>query len=158
MPYNEKTTMKPDGSKVVRKEHIDPTTGKCTKIEITEYPSTGPDFSVMSSINKKPKTTVIYPEDQDDTGFHSTLMPTVGKTTVGKTTIKTVDSASVPKPTSAPLKVDVPSINNAPVNSTGAATTNNNHNDDGGGGGGPSSLTLPSQPPADAKGGCCSIL
>jgi hypothetical protein len=110
----------------------------------------------MSSINKKPKTTVIYPEDQDDTGFHSTLMPAVGKTTVGKTTIKTVDSTSLPKPTSTPLKVDVPSINNnAPVNATAGDT-----------GGGPSSseaaaAALPSQPPpaaADAKGGCCSIL
>ena len=107
----------------------------------------------MSSINKKPKTTVIYPEDQEDTGFHSTLMPTVGKTTVGKTTIKTVDSASVPKPTSTPLKVDVPSINNAPVNSTAAPATAT-----GGGGGGPSALS--SQPPAAAAstGGCCSIL
>ena len=110
----------------------------------------------MSSINKKPKTTVIYPEDQDDTGFHSTLMPTVGKTTVGKTTVKTVDSASLPKPTSTPLKVDVPSINNAPVNSTAAPAATAT----GGGGGGPSAA-LSSQPPpaADAStGGCCTIL
>lgn len=116
MPYNEKTTRRPDGSKTVRKEHIDPTTGKCVKIEITEYPSTQPDFSVMSSINKKVKTTVIYPEDDDqadppvDTGFHSTLYTPVGKTSVGETKVTNLPSATVPKPTATPLKVDVPVI------------------------------------------------
>jgi hypothetical protein len=117
MPYNEKTTMKPDGSKTVRKEHIDATTGKCFKIEITEYPSSQPDFSVMSHINKKPKTTVIYPKDNSDqdTGFHDTLMPVLGKTTIGKTTIKTVETNSVPKPTTTPIKVDIPTVNKAAV-------------------------------------------
>ena len=159
MPCNEKTTMKPDGSKTVRKEHIDPTTGKCIKIEITEYPSTQPDFSVMSSINKKPKTTVIYPEDtsDQDTGFHDTLMPVIGKTTVGKTTIKTVETKSVPQPSSAPIKVAVPSIQKAPVSAeaaaappeTAAATVNR-------------STTLQSTPPessqaVDGAGGCCVV-
>jgi hypothetical protein len=164
MPCNEKTTMKPDGSKIVRKEHIDPTTGKCYKIEITEYPSSAPDFSVMSSINKKPKTTVIYPEDtsEQDAGFHSTLMPVIGKTTVGKTTVKTVETKSVPAPMAKPLKVDVPTIQKAPIASSPPPpqvdSNNNNSNGSpsaagGGGGGGGGSGTA-----VDAgKGGCCII-
>jgi hypothetical protein len=141
MPYNEKTTRRPDGSKTVRKEHIDPTSGKCVKIEITEYPSTQPDFSVMSTINKKVKTTVIYPEDDDqqegggsgaaaiDTGFHSTLYTPVGKTTVGETKVTKIPVASIPKPTATPLKVDVPVIAkpappvvNEPINSATSTT------------------------------------
>jgi hypothetical protein len=117
MPCNEKTTRRPDGSKTVRKEHIDPSTGKCVKIEITEYPSTQPDFSVMSNINKKVKTTVIYPEDDQDvdTGFHSTLYNPVGKTTVGETKVTMVPSTEVPRPTATPLKVEVPTIAKPPV-------------------------------------------
>ena len=154
MPCNEKTTMKPDGSKTVRKEHIDPTTGKCIKIEITEYPSPQPDFSVMSSINKKPKTTVIYPEDtsDQDTGFHDTLMPVIGKTTVGKTTIKTVETKSVPQPTSTPIKVDVPTIQKAPVKESAVSET--------AGGGTPGSSTLqstPSDKAVEGGGGCCVV-
>jgi hypothetical protein len=167
MPYNEKTTMKPDGSKTVRKEHIDSTTGKCFKIEITEYPSPQPDFSVMSHINKKPKTTVIYPEDtsEQDTGFHDTLMPVIGKTTVGKTTVKTVETKLVPKPTTAPIKVDVPTISKAPLAEQTVPTTGNttNSNDDAGAG---TSTLVPSQqgpqvlastPKTAGEGGCCVV-
>lgn len=120
MPYNETTTRRPDGSKTVRKEHTDPTTGKCTKIEITDYPSTSVDFSVMNSYTKQPKTTIIIPEDdstngdnEQDGGFHSTTYSTIGKTTVGKTQIKTVPSAAIPTPTSTPLKVRVPTVEQA---------------------------------------------
>jgi hypothetical protein len=166
MPYNEKTTMKPDGSKIVRKEHIDATTGKCFKIEITEYPSPQPDFSVMSHINKKPKTTVIYPEDtsDQDTGFHDTLMPVIGKTTVGKTTIKTVETKSVPKPTTTPIKVSVPTINKTPaaeqavtetpatVDTTadGLPTSKNDTSQE-------NEAALESTPKTTGEGGCCVI-
>lgn len=144
MPYNEKTTMKPDGSKTVRKEHIDSTTGKCFKIEITDYPSPQPDFSVMSHITKKPKTTVTYPEDtsKQDTGFHSTLMPVIGKTTVGKTTVKTVETKSVPQPTATPINVKVPYIEKAPIAEQAVAATTT-----------PTTATSDAEPSATSGGG-----
>lgn len=111
MPYNESTTRRPDGSKTVRKEYIDPDTGKCTKVEITEYPPDKLDFSVMSSSTKQPKTTVIIPDDNDDdddemnknSGFSSTTMPTIGKTTVGKTSTKVVKKDQMPSPSIKPI-------------------------------------------------------
>jgi hypothetical protein len=166
MPYNEKTTMKPDGSKTVRKEHIDATTGKCFKIEITEYPSPQPDFSVMSHINKKPKTTVIYPEDasDQDAGFHNTLMPVIGKTTVGKTTTKTVETKSVPKPMANPIRVNVPTIDKAPVSEQAVKKAPANVDATADGLTGPSvssapqnDATLASTPKATGEGGCCVI-
>lgn len=158
--------MKPDGSKTVLKEHIDATTGKCFKIEITEYPSPQPDFSVMSHINKKPKTTVIYPEDtsDQDTGFHDTLMPVIGKTTVGKTTIKTMETKSVPKPSTTPIKVDVPTIDKAAVAEQAVTETPATVDDTVDGlpslktsSAPPSEAALASSPKTTGEGGCCVI-
>mmetsp|Transcript_38536 Transcript_38536/g.93373 ORF Transcript_38536/g.93373 Transcript_38536/m.93373 type:complete len:155 (+) Transcript_38536:122-586(+) len=105
MPYNESTTKRPDGSKTVRKEHIDPETGKCTKIEITEYPPDKVDFSIMSYSTKQPKTTVIIPDDDnpEESEFSPTTMPTIGKTTVGKTTTKVVHRTEMPSPSKKPV-------------------------------------------------------
>ena len=130
MPYNESTTKRPDGSKTVRKEHIDPETGKCTKIEITEYPPDKVDFSIMSYSTKQPKTTVIIPDDDnpETSGFSPTTMPTIGKTTVGKTTTKIIDRTEMPSPSKKPISETKTATNTAATTTAPSASVDGTTN------------------------------
>mmetsp|Transcript_38537 Transcript_38537/g.93377 ORF Transcript_38537/g.93377 Transcript_38537/m.93377 type:complete len:156 (+) Transcript_38537:122-589(+) len=154
MPYNESTTKRPDGSKTVRKEHIDPETGKCTKIEITEYPPDKVDFSIMSYSTKQPKTTVIIPDDDnpEESGFSPTTMPTIGKTTVGKTTTKTVHRTEMPSPSKKPI---------TPKDATTTTATNptaplNDH--DGNTNSTPTSTDKPTASDSSTANSCCCTI